>query len=150
MNQSRYYASIVTELDIPKASLNGEKIGMDLGLKDFVITSKPEKFPNPRYFQRSLRRLKIRQRRLSRKVKGSNNRQKARIRVATINEKVANQRLDYQQKISLKLTGNKAISWEDLNIKKRLNFQGKYRPLRLIVFDKNLTSVSFYNHLTKC
>ena len=46
----RYYASIVTELDIPKAPLNGEKIGMDLGLKDFVITSKPEKFPNPRYF----------------------------------------------------------------------------------------------------
>ena len=50
---------------------------MDLGLKEFAITSKPEKFENPRYFQRSLRRLKIRQRRLSRKVPGSNNRKKA-------------------------------------------------------------------------
>lgn len=114
----KYYASIVTELDIPKAPLNGEKIGIDLGLKDFVITSKPEKFPNPRYFQRSLRRLKIRQRRHTRKIKGSNNRQKARVRVSKIHEKVANQRLDYQHKISLKLTNeNQVISCEDLNIK---------------------------------
>ena len=114
----KYYASIVTELDIPKAPLNGEKIGMDLGLKDFCVTNKPEKFENPRYFQRSLRRLKIRQRRLSRKIKGSNNRRKARVKVAKIHEKVANQRLDYQHKISLKLTGeNQVISCEDLNIK---------------------------------
>ncbi|ACK71352.1 transposase, IS605 OrfB family [Gloeothece citriformis PCC 7424] len=114
----KYYASIVTETEIDKAPLNGEKIGLDLGLKDFVITSKPEKFPNPRYFQKSLRRLKIRQRRLSRKVKGSSNRGKARLVVAKIHEKVANQRLDYQHKISLKLTcENQAISCEDLNIK---------------------------------
>ena len=79
----KYYASIVTELDIPKAPLNGDKIGMDLGLKDFCITNKPEKFENPRYFQRSLRRLRIRQRRLSRKVQGSNNRKKARVEVLT-------------------------------------------------------------------
>lgn len=50
----------VTELDIPKTTLNGEKIGMDLGVKQFCITNKPEKFENPRYFQRALRRLKIR------------------------------------------------------------------------------------------
>lgn len=114
----KYYASIITELDIKKAPLNGEKIGLDLGLKEFAITTKPEKFPNPKYFQKSLRRLKIRQRRLSRKVKGSNNRNKSRIRVARIHEKVANQRLDYQHKISLKLTcENQAIGVEDLNIK---------------------------------
>ena len=89
-------------------------LGMDLGIKDFCITNKPEKFENPHYFQRSLRRLKIRQRRLSRKEKSSNNRNKARIRVAKIHEKVANQRLDYQHKISLKLTcENQTISCED-------------------------------------
>ncbi|MGK7939126.1 MAG: RNA-guided endonuclease InsQ/TnpB family protein, partial [Crocosphaera sp.] len=114
----KYFASIVTDLDIPKVPLNGEKIGMDLGLKDFCITSKPENFENPRYFQRSLRRLKIRQRKLSRKAKDSNNRRKARVKVAKIHEKVANQRLDYQHKISLKLTNeNQVISCEDLNIK---------------------------------
>lgn len=114
----KYFASILTEQNIPKAPLNGDKIGLDLGLKDFAITSKPEKFPNPRYFQKSLRRLKIRSRRLSRKVKGSSNRNKARIVVARIHEKVTNQRLDYQHKISLKLTNeNQVISCEDLNIK---------------------------------
>ncbi len=67
----KYYASIVTEQDVPPqvATVNpeGDKIGLDLGLKEFAITSKGEKFENPRYFQKSLRRLKIRQRRLSRK-----------------------------------------------------------------------------------
>ncbi len=91
---------------------------MDLGVKDFCITNKPEKFENPRYFQRSLRRLKIRQRRLNRKAKDSHNRKKARVKVAKIYEKVANQRLDYQHKISLKLTNeNQVISCEYLNIK---------------------------------
>jgi putative transposase len=147
----RYYASIVTELDIPKAPLNGEKIGMDLGLKDFVITSKPEKFPNPRYFQRSLRRLKIRQRRLSRKVKGSNNRQKARIRVATIHEKVANQRLDYQHKISLKLTGeNQAISCEDLNIKGLVKNRKLARQISDVAWGQFLTLLEYKGELYGC
>ncbi len=117
-SSGKYYASIVTECELPSSPLKGEKIGLDLGLKEFAITSKPEKFENPRYFQRSLRGLKIRQRRLSRKDKDSKNRNKARIRVAKIHEKVANQRLDYQHKISLKLTcENQTISCEDLNIK---------------------------------
>ena len=114
----KFYASIITEQDIPHAPLNGDKIGLDLGIKEFAITSTHEKFENPKYFQRSLRRLKIRQRRLSRKKKGAKNRSKARIVVAKIHEKVASQRLDYQHKISLKLTcENQAISVEDLNIK---------------------------------
>jgi putative transposase len=99
----KYYASIITSLDIPHAPLSGDKIGLDLGIKEFGITSKSEKFENPKHFQKSLRRLKIRQRRLSRKKKGSNNRAQARLVVARIHEKVANQRLDYQHKISLKL-----------------------------------------------
>jgi putative transposase len=87
-----YYVSIVTEQDIAHAPLNGDKIGLDLGIKEFAITSSGEKFENPRYFQKSLRRLRIRQRRLSRKQKSSINRNKARLFVAGIHEKVANQR----------------------------------------------------------
>lgn len=56
----KYYASILTEQDIPHAQLFGDKIGLDLGIKEFAITSKSEKFENPKYFQKSLRRLKIR------------------------------------------------------------------------------------------
>jgi putative transposase len=147
----KYYASIVTELDIPKAPLNGDKIGMDLGLKEFCITSKPEKFENPRYFQRSLRRLKIRQRRLSRKVKGSNNRNKARVRVAKIHEKVANQRLDYQQKISLKLTSeNQVISCEDLNIKGMVKNRKLAKQISDVAWGQFLTLLEYKGELYGC
>lgn len=147
----KYYVSLVTELDIPKAPLNGKKIGLDLGLKDFVITSKPEKFPNPGYFQRSLRHLKIRQRRLSRKVKGSNNREKARIRVAKIHEKVANQRLDYQHKISLQLTcENQAISCEDLNIKGMVKNRKLAQQISDVAWGQFLTLLEYKGELYGC
>jgi putative transposase len=147
----KYYASIVTELDIPKAPLNGEKIGLDLGLKDFVITSKPEKFENPRYFQRSLRRLKIRQRRLSRKTKGSNNRNKFRVRVAKIHEKVANQRLDYQHKISLKLTcENQTISCEDLNIKGMVKNRKLAKQISDVAWGQFLTLLEYKGDIYGC
>lgn len=136
----KYYASVVTEQDIPHAPLNGDKIGLDLGIKEFAITSKGEKFENPRYFQKSLRRLKIRQRRLSRKTKGSNNRNKARLVVAKIYEKVTNQRQDYQHKISLKLVSeNQRVSVESLNIK------GMVKNLKLA---KQISDVAWGNFLT--
>jgi len=120
--------------------LNGDKIGLDLGIKEFAITSRAEKFENQRYFQKSLRRLKIRQRRLSKKEKGSNNRTRARLAVAKIHEKVANQRLDYQHRISLKLTcENQAISVESLNIK------GMVRNHKLA---KQISDVAWGNFLT--
>lgn len=147
----KYYASIVTELGIPKAPLNGDKIGMDLGIKEFVITSKPEKFENPRYFQRSLRRLKIRQRRLSRKVKGSSNRNKARVRVAKIHEKVANQRLDYQHKISLKLTNeNQVISCEDLNIKGMVKNRKLAKQISDVAWGQFLTLLEYKGDIYGC
>jgi putative transposase len=147
----KYFASIVTETKIHKAPLNGEKIGLDLGIKDFVITSKPEKFPNPRYFEKSLRRLKLRQRRLSRKVKGFNNRNKARLTVAKIHEKVANQRLDYQHKISLKLTGeNQAISCEDLNIKGMVKNRKLAKQISDVAWGQFLTLLEYKGKLYGC
>lgn len=136
----KYYASIVTQQDIARAPLNGKEIGLDLGIKEFAITSCAEKFENPRYFQKSLRRLKIRQRRLSRKKKGSLNQGSSRLAVAKVHEKVANQRLDYQHKISLKLTcENQVISVESLNIK------GMVKNARLA---KQISDVAWGNFLT--
>jgi len=135
-----FLTELVSEQDIAQAPLNGKKIGLDLGLKEFAITSTGEKFKNPRCFQKSLRRLKIRQRRLSKKQKGSINRNKARLTVAKIHKKVTNQRLDYQHKISLKLTcENQAISVESLNIK------GMVKNRKLA---KQLTDVAWGNFLT--
>ena len=147
----KYYASIVAECELPSSPLKGEKIGLDLGLKEFAITSKPEKFENPRYFQRSLRRLKIRQRRLSRKDKDSNNRNKARIRVAKIHEKVANQRLDYQHKISLKLTcENQTISCEDLNIKGMVKNRKLAKQISDVAWEKFLTLLEYKGERYGC
>ncbi|WP_245927441.1 IS200/IS605 family element RNA-guided endonuclease TnpB [Aphanothece hegewaldii] len=147
----KYFASILTEQDIPKVPLNGGKIGLDLGLKDFCITSKPEKFKNAKYFQKSLRRLKIRQRRLSRKEKGSNNRNKARLAVAKVHEKVANQRLDYQHKISLKLTHeNQVISCEDLNIKGMVKNRKLAKQISDVAWGQFLNLLEYKGELYGC
>src|SRR4028119_1412435 len=114
----KYYASILVEYEPHEALLHGGKIGADLGLKDFLITSDGKKYPNPRFYKRALKRLKRLQRSLSRKVKGSNNRNKQRQQVAKAHEKVANQRLDMQHKLSLQLTcENQVVAVEDLHIK---------------------------------
>jgi putative transposase len=106
------------EYDQKEAPLNGGKIGADLGLKDFLITSEGKKYPNPRFYKRALKRLRRLQRSLSRKVKGSNNRNKQRILVARAHEKVANQRYYMQHKLSLQLTcENQVVAVEDLQIK---------------------------------
>lgn len=147
----KYYASIITQQDIPHAPLNGGKIGLDLGIKKFAITSKPEKFENPKYFQRSLRRLKIRQRRLSRKKKGSNNQSVARLLVARVHEKVANQRLDYQHKISLKLTcENQAISVEDLNIKGMVKNRKLAKQISDVAWGNFLTMLEYKGDIYGC
>jgi putative transposase len=96
---------------------NEPKAGVDLGLIDFIVTSDGEKVPAPKYLRRAERRLKIRQRRLSRKAKGSQNREKARQRVALQHEKVANQRKDFQHKQSHHLVADYGwIVFEHLNI----------------------------------
>ncbi len=147
----KYYASIVTELGIPHAPLHGDKIGLDLGLKEFAITSIGEKFENPRYFQKSLRRLKIRQRRLSRKTKGSNNRNFSRLNVARIHEKVANQRQDYQHKISLKLVcENQSISAESLNIKGMVKNRKLAKQISDVAWGNFLTMLEYKGDIYGC
>ena len=114
----KYYASILVEYERSVSPLNGNIIGLDLGLKEFAITSGGDKYPNNKHLIRSRKRLKRLHRSVSRKVKGSSNRNKARIVLASSHERVANQRKDVHHKLSLKLTcENQAIALEDLNVK---------------------------------
>jgi len=78
-------------------------IGIDLGISTFATLSTGEKIENPRYLKQSLKRLKVLQRRASRKKKGSNNRKKANLRVALLYEKITNQRNDMLHKVSTRL-----------------------------------------------
>ena len=92
-------------------------LGIDVGLKDFVTLSTGEKVENPRYLKNSLQRLKVLQRRVSRKKKGSKNRQKAIQRLARCHEKVANQRNDFLHNLSFRVVSeNQAIAVESLNV----------------------------------
>jgi putative transposase len=93
-------------------------VGIDLGLTTYVTTSSGEKIGNPRHYQNSLKRLRSLHRRLSKKQKGSRNREKARLRLARCYERVVNQRADFQHKLSTRLIReNQAIMVESLNVR---------------------------------
>jgi putative transposase len=104
----RYYVSMLvetgTEAPVLPTPSKDAVTGIDLGIKDFAITSDGQIFENPKYFISSQKRLGIYQKRLSRAVKGSKNREKLRQKVARVHEHIANQRRDFQHKVSTELT----------------------------------------------
>ena len=96
-------------------------IGIDVGLTSFAVDSDGGVIENPRYLIKSEGRLKRRQRRVSRKVKGSSNRRKARLRLSRLHEKIANQRKDFLHKESRRIAdGYGLIGVEDLRISNML------------------------------
>ena len=115
----KYFVSLCcTEVDIPTLPKAGAVVGVDLGIKDLAITSDGVKYPANKYIRiTEKRRLRL-QRSLSRKSKGSRNREKARIKVALLQEKIANQRKDDLHKLTTGLVRHyDVICIEDLNAK---------------------------------
>ncbi|WP_313245635.1 IS200/IS605 family element RNA-guided endonuclease TnpB [Clostridioides difficile] len=115
----RYYVSLCcTDVDIEAFENTNNQIGLDLGIKEFCISSCGEFIENPKYLKKSLNKLAKLQRELSRKTIGSLNRNKARLKVARLQEHIANQRNDFLQKLSTKLIKeNDIICIEDLQVK---------------------------------
>jgi putative transposase len=116
----QYFAAILTEPEgeYPTPSSEGNAIGVDLGITDFAITSTGSKYPNPRHIKKHESNLKRKQRKLSRKVKGSNSRNKARKLVARVHQRISNSRQDFLHKLSHKLVNeNQVIVVEDLAVK---------------------------------
>jgi len=115
----KYFVSILcTEVDIQPLGKTGAVVGIDLGLKSFAITSDREVISNPKFFTKSQKKLAKAQRSLSRKQKGSNNRNKAKIKVAQLHEKVTNQRNDFLHNLTTRLVKDyDFISIEDLKVK---------------------------------
>ena len=115
----KYYVSLCcTGIKVDKLPAVHKSIGVDLGIKDFVVTSDGIKIPNPKYLQQSLDKLAKLQKKLSRKTRGSSNWNKARIKVARCYEKIANLRKDYLQQLSTALIRqNDIICIESLSIK---------------------------------
>ncbi len=120
----KYFVSLVVDdreeapQKVQTTSDPKKTVGIDVGLKDFAVLSNGIKISNPKYLQRSEKLLKSRQRMLSRKQKGSKNRNKARIRVAKTHEKISNQKNDFIHKVSTAIIKQfDTVVIETLNIK---------------------------------
>ena len=115
---NKYYMSLlVEEENKPKKPTDG-MIGLDLGVKDLIVDSNGKKYKNQKYLTKSQNKLAKEQRKLSKMVKGSNNRNKQRIKVARLHKKINNQRNDYLHKLSKHIIDeNQIICIEDLKVK---------------------------------
>lgn len=117
----KYFVSVLcdTGKNLPnkKAVKDKTTVGIDLGIKSFIVTSNGIKIDNPKYLKQSIGRLKVLQRRMRNKKKGSNNQKKAYRKINIIHEKITNQRKDFLHKTSTDIIKNhNTICLEDLNI----------------------------------
>ena len=105
-------------MNIEQFVKTGNSVGIDLGIKEFCATSNGDTIANPKYFKKSLNKLAKLQKELSRKSKDGSNRNKARIKVARLQEHITNQRKDFLHKLSTRIIkDNDIICIEDLQVK---------------------------------
>ena len=143
-----YFLSILIELpqeEIVKFKCTNKHVGIDLGVKDFVITSDGEVFENKHFFKKQDGKIAKLQRQLSKKVKGSNNRNKQRVKIAKAFDKLTNQKVAYiHSVVNELLTYYDTVFMEDLNVKgmlknhklaKAIRENGLYR-FRQVLEDK--------------
>ena len=115
---NRYFVSILLEEDIKPLPVVNKQVGLDLGLKSMVVTSDGYTYGNPKFFAKDEKKLAQAQRRQTRKKKGSQNRAKARHKVAKIHAKIADRRRDYQHKLSTHIIReNQIVCVESLQVK---------------------------------
>lgn len=115
----KYYVALCcTDVEIEPLPATGKVVGLDLGLKEFCTSSDGQRYENKKHFVNSQQKLARLQRQLSRKTKGSRNKEKARIKVARLHERIANQRNDGLHKLSTQLVRSyDVICVEDLQVK---------------------------------
>lgn len=114
----KYFAVLNVEFEPQPRPNKGGLIGIDVGMKEFYTDSNGTIVSNPKYLEKSMRKLIREQRKLSRKQKGSNNRNKQRIKVALVHETITNQRNDFLQKQSTMLIReNQTICIEELKVR---------------------------------
>ncbi len=128
---NKYYASILVESEIKSLKETNRTIGLDLGIKELIVDSNGKKYKNHKYLTKSQNKLAKEQRKLSKMVKGSNNRNKQRIKVARLHKHIQNQRNDYLHKLSKKIIDeNQIICIEDLKVK---NMEQNHKLARSII-----------------
>ena len=134
-----FFLSILIEMEgteLKKFEHTNKQVGIDLGVKDFVITSDGEVFENKHFFKKEEKQIKKLQRQLSKKVKGSNNRKKVQIRIAKLFERITNKKDAY-----IHYVANELLTYFDTIFMEDLNVQGMLRNHHLA---KAIQEVGFY------
>lgn len=135
----KYFLSILVEMEdteLKKFEHTDKQVGIDLGVKDFVITSDGEVFENKHFLRKEEKKMNRLQRQLSRKVKGSNNSEKQRVKIAKLFERIANKKEAYiHYVVNELLSSYDSIFMEDLNV------QGLLMNHKL---SKAISEVGFY------
>ncbi len=115
---NKYYISLLVESEITPLKETNRMVGLDLGLKDLIVDSNGKKYKNHKYLTKSQEKLAKEQRKLSKMVKGSHNRNKQRIKIARLHKHIQNQRNDYLHKLSRSIIDeNQVICLESLLVK---------------------------------
>ena len=141
----RFFLSILIEMneeEFKQFRHTNNKVGIDLGVKDFIITSDGEVFKNKHFLKQSEDKIKKLQKQLSKRVKGSNNRNKINIKIAKAFEHLANQRLDY-----IHNAVNSLLRDYDYVFMENLNVQGMLRNHNLAKAIQDLGFYTFKNIL---
>ena len=134
-----FFLSILIEMDdteLKRFEHTNEQVGIDLGVKDFVITSDGEVFENKHFFKKQEKKIAKLQRRLSKKQKGSNNRNKQRVKIAKAFERLTNQKEAYIHSVV-----NELLTYYDVVFMEDLNVQGMLKNHKLA---KAIAEVGFY------
>ena len=114
----RWTVSLLVDVEIEPLPQSPNRVGIDLGITSLVALSTGEKVANPKGFKAKRRKLRKAQKALSRKVKGSNNRDKARLKVAKVHAEISDARQDFLHKLTTRLVReNQTIAVEDLVVK---------------------------------
>jgi putative transposase len=122
----KWFVSFVVPFECPEKVEIKSSVGIDLNSKYFVVLSSGHAIENPKFLKRKEQRLKRYQRAYSRKLKGSSNRNKARLKVAVQYEKIKNAQKDFVEQITTNIAKTyDHISIEDLNVKAMQKFNGR-------------------------
>ena len=114
----KFYLSVLIDKPLRQVPQSSSMVGLDLGIKDFAVTSDGQVIENFHFKKNEESRLKRLQRQISKKIVGSKNREKARLRFAKLNEKIRNKKLNFLRDVTNHLIDeNQVIVMEDLNVK---------------------------------
>jgi len=149
-----YYISITVEepdtIQKMQHTLDEAKaVGIDVGLLSFLTLSDGTKVDNPRWFKQSEKKLARLQRKLSKRIKGSKNRNKQRLKVAKQHQKVSNQRKDFQHKLSRKIVDDNQVSMifvEDLNVRGMLKNRKLAKHISSVAWGQFLRFLEYKAH----